>query len=333
MILNPPSEEQKIIIENIKNCNIIVDAVAGSGKTTTNLHIAKEFPESKILLLTYNKDLKIDSRKKASLLNLKNIEVHSFHSFCVKHYDKKSFDDNGIIKIIEEDIDNLLSINFDIILIDEIQDINILYYELICKICKDNTTDFKMAILGDIHQCINHWNNSDHRYIENAEELFCFNEYDWKKCSLSISYRLTNETSSFINNCMLKENRIQTIKSNKPVKYLVCDTFNKNIMITQVENYLEQGYLYEDIFILAPSVKSSQNIKPVQILANTLTNKKIPMVRRGEGRGEGAVANITDSNRTYAVSSGFICCVCLFNSVSMIWMKILTEPLKKETER
>lgn len=277
MILHPASEEQQKIVDSISESNIVVDAVAGSGKTTTNLHIAKKYPDKNILLLTYNKDLKLDSRKKVSELNISNIEVHSFHSFCVKTYDSKAFDDNGIIKITDKDVEPKKLFSYDIILIDEIQDINSLYYELICKIAKDNDCDFKLAILGDIFQCINHWNHSDHRYIQKAEELFCFNEYDWKQCNLSTSYRLTNEISNFINNCLLDEERIHTLKSDKIVNYLICDTFKKNILLNHVLDYLEQGYLYEDIFILAPSIKSSQKMKPVQILANALSDQDIPI--------------------------------------------------------
>ena len=277
MTLHPASEEQQIIVDSIKESNIVVDAVAGSGKTTTNLHIALNYPGKNILLLTYNKDLKLDSRKRVSDLKIRNMEVHSFHSFCVKTYDSKAFDDNGIIQITEKDIEPKKLFSYDILLIDEIQDINSLYYELICKIAKDNGCDFKLAILGDIFQCINHWNHSDHRYIQKAEELFCFNDYDWKQCSLSTSYRLTNEISEFINYCLLGETRIQTLKSNKVVNYLICDTFKRNILLNHVLDYLEQGYLYEDIFILAPSIKSSQKMKPVQILANSLSQKEIPI--------------------------------------------------------
>ena len=49
--LNVPSNEQLIIIKQIKDTNILVDAVAGSGKTTTVLHIARTYNEKKILLL------------------------------------------------------------------------------------------------------------------------------------------------------------------------------------------------------------------------------------------------------------------------------------------
>ena len=61
------SDEQLSVIEGLsQNNNIIVDSVAGSGKTTCNLHIAKSFPLLNILLLTYNAKLKLETREKVS---------------------------------------------------------------------------------------------------------------------------------------------------------------------------------------------------------------------------------------------------------------------------
>jgi superfamily II DNA or RNA helicase len=57
-ILFTPSSEQQLIIDAIKRGeNVSVNAVAGSGKTTTILGIAKQIPEKKILQITYNLSL------------------------------------------------------------------------------------------------------------------------------------------------------------------------------------------------------------------------------------------------------------------------------------
>ena len=50
-------------IECIGSSNVIVDAVAGSGKTTCNLHIAKKYSNLNILLVTYNKKLRLDTKQ------------------------------------------------------------------------------------------------------------------------------------------------------------------------------------------------------------------------------------------------------------------------------
>jgi superfamily I DNA/RNA helicase len=134
---------------------VVIDSVAGSGKTTCNLHIANHFNDMHILLLTYNSKLKIETRERVNKLNIKNIEIHSYHSFCVKYYDHKCFTDSIINKIINKKNNPLREFNYDLLVLDEAQDISSLYYELICKIYKDNNNpSAKICIFGDKNQSI-----------------------------------------------------------------------------------------------------------------------------------------------------------------------------------
>ena len=282
MNLHKPSFEQTQIINKLETNNIVVDAVAGSGKTTTNLHIAKQYSNKSILLLTYNKDLKLDSRKKALFYNLTNLETHSFHSFCVKYYYKKSFDDNGIIRVVnEKKKEKLYPIHFfdyDIIIIDEVQDLNKLYYQLICKIIKDNDKTAHLCILGDRHQCINRWNDSDWRFLKYTETLFNFNDYKWENLRLSTTFRLSIENVNFVNNCLLHSDRMLSNKRGVRPEYIICDSFNNSILATKIYDFLGKGYIYDDFFILAPSVKSGAKIDPpIRQLANTLSKNSIPI--------------------------------------------------------
>jgi superfamily I DNA/RNA helicase len=146
-------EQYNIIQQLLLNNNVVVDSVAGSGKTTCNLHIAKHFNNKNILLLTYNSKLKLETREKAKKLEIHNIEVHSYHSFCVKYYDNECFTDTIINNIIKNKKNPLKSFKFDLIVPDEAQDITSLYYELICKIYKDNkNTNTNICIFGDKKQ-------------------------------------------------------------------------------------------------------------------------------------------------------------------------------------
>ena len=251
------SEQNEIIQQLRQNNNIVVDSVAGSGKTTCNLHIAKHFSDMNILLLTYNSKLKIETREKAKKLGIFNIEVHSYHSFCVKYYDQGCFRDEPIKKMIKKKKNPLKKIYFDIIVPDEAQDITSLYYELICKIYKDNENkNAKICIFGDKNQCIFDFNKADQRFIEYASDLFNFNSKDWVKCNLSVSFRITYEMSLFINKCMINKERIQSNKiSNHKPRYIICDTFGEK-PFEEVKYYLSLGYKPDDIFILAPSLKS-----------------------------------------------------------------------------
>ena len=70
--LPEPSLEQSEIIKAIRKYNVLVDSVAGAGKTTTVCLIGKNQPSKKILLLTYNKRLKHETHvrvKKNSITN------------------------------------------------------------------------------------------------------------------------------------------------------------------------------------------------------------------------------------------------------------------------
>ena len=90
------TQEQTDIILLLQKYNVIVDSVAGSGKTTTNLHIAKYFENLNILLLTYNAKLKKETRERVLDNDINNLEVHSYHSYCYKYYDNRTVTDKGI---------------------------------------------------------------------------------------------------------------------------------------------------------------------------------------------------------------------------------------------
>ena len=264
------TEQNNIIQQLLLNNNVVVDSVAGSGKTTSNLHIAKYFNNHNILLLTYNSKLKLETRGKARKIGISNLEVHSYHSFCVKYYDNQCFTDSVIAKIIKNKNKQLEKFTFDLIVLDEAQDITSLYYELICKIYKDNENiNTKICIFGDKKQSIFDFNNADQRFIEYATELFNFNSYNWAICSLSVSFRITYEMSLFINKCLLKEERIisNKIKNNKP-RYIICNCFDTLRTFGEIRYYFELGYKPNEIAILAPSVKGIKN--PVRLLENKI---------------------------------------------------------------
>lgn len=275
------SLEQNNIIQQLStNNNVVVDSVAGSGKTTCNLHIAKHFNNMNILLLTYNAKLKLETRSKTIKLSIGNIEVHSYHSFCVKYYDNQCFNDTKIIELINKNTEPVKHFNFDLIVLDEAQDITKLYYELICKIYNNNTNiNTKICIFGDKKQSIFSFNGADERYIEYAEELFRFNTYNWITCHLPVSFRITYEMSLFINNCLLKEEYIisNKITNNKP-RYIICDCFGDDMLekssrtYEEVEYYFNLGYKPNDIFILAPSVKGGGS--PIRRLENKIKLKR-----------------------------------------------------------
>lgn len=280
-MLDKPSDEQLEIIKHIPTCNVIVDAVAGSGKTTTIMHIGKEYPNKKILVLTYNAKLKLESRDKIQDLGLKNMEIHNYHSFCVKYYDSRTHTDGKMCNLLFASHPTIKEFNYDYIIVDEIQDMTYLYYELVVKILHENKKKPNICLFGDQKQCIFMFKDSDPRFLTMGKQLYSFNDLEWKNLKLSTTFRLTNQMSQFINRCVLKSNRLHSIKNGEKVKYVVCDIFGdsfvdkrKSIPYKEVKEYIQQ-YDYSDIFILAPSVKNEKS--PVRMLANLLTDDGIPL--------------------------------------------------------
>lgn len=63
-----------------------INAVAGSGKTTTIIEYAKARPQnSRILYLAFNKSVKLEAEKKFKVHELPNVKVETAHSLAYKH--------------------------------------------------------------------------------------------------------------------------------------------------------------------------------------------------------------------------------------------------------
>jgi len=78
------TKEQYDIINSTGN--IKINAVAGSGKTTTIIEYAKARPkESRILYLAFNKSVKLEAARKFTDKGLYNVKVETAHSLAYKH--------------------------------------------------------------------------------------------------------------------------------------------------------------------------------------------------------------------------------------------------------
>jgi F-box protein, helicase, 18 len=83
------TKEQYEIINSTGN--IKINAVAGSGKTTTIIEYAKARPQSsKILYLVFNKSAKIDAKKKFAEQGLYNVVIETAHSLAYRYIVSRS---------------------------------------------------------------------------------------------------------------------------------------------------------------------------------------------------------------------------------------------------
>lgn len=273
-MLPTPSKEQRSIVNAIKTKNVKVNAVAGSGKTTTICMMAKEIKEN-FLLLTYNKRLKSETKYRVAQNGLQNIHVHNYHSFCFNKYLVHGTTDQMIVDTLEKykpgNKCSLIEFNYHTIVIDEAQDLTPLYVKLIKLIISHNVRRPKMCIIGDARQTIYGFNGADSRFLEHSDAIFNINNKPWIELTLSTSYRLSISMANFLNNCILHDDIIVGNSKKKGFKprYLFCNSFSNAIVKELLNFYIAKGYQYKDIFVLAPSIQS--DLSPIKTFANTLS--------------------------------------------------------------
>jgi hypothetical protein len=276
----PSNEQQKIIDFMIDGKNVVVDACAGSGKSTTILSLAKQMSNKRILQITYNSALRKEIRDKVREYGLKNITIHTYHSLGVNYYSPTCHNDMEMRRVIFENLPVLKEILlFDILVIDEAQDMSLLYYRMIRKFIKDSNYKFQIMILGDYMQGLYEFKGADIRYLTFAKQIWenhpQLSSPIFEECQLKVSYRITNEMASFINEAMLGENRIFASKKGVPVKYIRVDKrVTKIMIINAIRSILHKGDKPGDIFILSSSVKVNNYL--IREIENLLVLEGIP---------------------------------------------------------
>lgn len=273
--LPPPSEEQKAIIDCIIDGNhVITEAVAGAGKTTCVLGLAAACaPGKRILQITYNSQLKAEVRERAKKAGFgKVVEVHSFHSLCVRYYDKDAHTDEKIRAIVDLGASPCVPLpHFDIVVIDETQDVTMLYFRVVAKVLEDMGEPHPtILILGDRFQGIYQFKDADTRFLTLAQHIW--HPFRFEMRTLQRSYRVTDQIAWFVNDVMVGRPLICTDKKGTPVIYIRENPFNVHHTILYELDAI--GAKPQDIFVLVPSVKS-QNA-PFRKLENALVRKGIP---------------------------------------------------------
>lgn len=289
------TEEQVTILETLKSGNKYtrVIAVAGSGKTTTSLFLAESMPDHEFTLLTYNKFLADETAKKIKKCELKNIKVSTFHSYAGRLFGKVIFDDQSLIECLDETKDEEIDdcdVDIDIIgdccdttnvshvfIFDEFQDMTIPLFRL-CKLIMVQNNDAQFMIFGDPRQCIYAYNGADARYLTKFEDILGVEVVD---CKLSVSYRVSNSVSQFINNVCYGKTVISGNETGQKPYYQLCNS--KELMaewvIDRIKFLVLNGVSPDKIFIIAASAKhkgrskkegESINDSPIVKIANKL---------------------------------------------------------------
>ena len=285
-LLQPASAEQAAVVRAFVSgsCNTAVNAVAGSGKTTCILHAALALrdaaPGARVLVLTYNARLKLETRRKVQQLGLESsVEVHSFHAFGVRHYSRNCHTDTELLRVVDLDITPLRRFSFDRIVVDEAQDLTPLFYRLVCKAMRDNARaqPCPVLLLGDARQNVYSFKYADARYLTLAPDAFAgvVPPLQWRSLALNTTFRLSGNMVAFANAHVLHRPHFSTPNAaGDKVHYYrgsafdIADLVAEKLMLSLSRNELQPA----DIFVLSPSIRAGKaaNPTPYNLVENAL---------------------------------------------------------------
>jgi hypothetical protein len=275
------SDEQFVAIQHIiDGHNVVLDAVAGSGKSTTILSMAKMLLNKRVLQIAYNAMLRKEVEAKIKSLDIANVTVHTFHSLAVCFYLESAHTDSGIRKIVYEKMSPKREIPvFDIIVLDESQDMSILYYQFMAKFACDMGEKFQIFVLGDYMQGLYEFKGAEIRSLTFADIIWRdhpgLSSNTFCKCTLNTSYRITYTMAAFVNEVLLGQVRLEACKTGEPVVYIRNSRRNLEIVVlSQIHALLNSGESPGDIFVLGASVKGVNS--HIRKMENALVERGIP---------------------------------------------------------
>ncbi|KIR03732.1 hypothetical protein P261_02547 [Lachnospiraceae bacterium TWA4] len=189
-------EQQAFINKSLEGKNLLVDACIGSGKTTAIQHLCNTFPKSKkILYLTYNRLLKIDAKKK---IKSKNIVVTNYHGFAYDILSKLGIS-SGVSDLIQSFLkEKPLIDSYDVLIIDEYQDIELELASML-ELIKESNSKMQIIAVGDMKQKI-----YDKTTLDVEKFIECFLD-SYERLEFTKCFRLSTELASKLGRIWGKE--------------------------------------------------------------------------------------------------------------------------------
>ena len=165
------------------------------------------------------------------------------------------------------------------IVLDECQDMTLLYFQLMTKFIKDLNTNIQLLILGDYMQGLYDFKGADIRFLTLADKVWDGLTYltqpGFQKRTMKMSFRITNQMRSFVNDVMLGEDRMNACRDGNVVTYIRNSRSNiSKVVYAEILKLIENGVNPSEIFVLGGSIKGANS--NIRRLENTLVEKNIP---------------------------------------------------------
>lgn len=251
----------------------VITACCGSGKT--RLLLAAALLQKKSLILSFNRGLADETRDKAEDLSF-DITVSNIHQFATDVF-KRCVPDNRTLKdclSANIECDEKLLRGYDLVCVDEIQDVYDVQIDFIHFILQHNPTAH-VLLVGDAAQTVYSF-----LYDRGVEESL-YGQYEklgppdfhWTRVTLNETYRLNPETCAFVNQ-FFRAHDDAPLVSAKPsdgIRPTVHIGDNYDI-VTLIDSVLND-YTPSEVMILCNSVRGSAS----SIIEAHLVHHDVPM--------------------------------------------------------
>lgn len=301
--------QQACIQSHVSGNNLLIEAVAGSGKTTTIMGMFQAAPERHTVSLTYSRALADESRQKLKRMNHPNARnlmlktIHSYISYLYAGPGQVLGDDYNLF------LKTIISTNrkpntqrtlVDVLIVDEMQDFCQLYFEMLIKVILDITATQgkcpQLCFVGDRFQCIYDFfhgdEQADSRYLTAAQMLYgSLSPSPWKVHMLQETFRLNDNHARFLNNNVLMRDHFRSNKHGPKVTYLRGDPYRlmeflrssagRRAVPIQLDPDAPPAspdhYTWDEVMVLAQSVKLSSKMagkrdNPIAAFVNAVSH-------------------------------------------------------------
>ncbi|KAI8961494.1 P-loop containing nucleoside triphosphate hydrolase protein [Daldinia sp. FL1419] len=252
-----PSPAQQKVVDLSRTQNVVVCACPGAGKTATaEAIVAANFDQS-VAVVTYSKRLQLETAGRFE--NYPTADVFTFHGMASRLFSTVVFND-----IVLHNLRKVGTVPawtgdpYDIIVLDEFQDCTDDLFWLTCAFLSSITNRAggrapRVVILGDGRQAIYGFRGADSRYLALSPELFSsLSPYSWNTVTLSNSFRLSHQTSTFVNEYVhaelfdvnsLAKFLMPLIKKYGPERTAILAPFvRRNEVLSKLTNRLSKTY-------------------------------------------------------------------------------------------
>ena len=250
--------EQAAVVECVRaGLDGIVEAVAGSGKSTTILACLQVLSRP-ATVLTYNKSLQVGFAKKVQTPH----EVLTFHALAGRVFGYVIRDDSSLLHALDNDTPKGDLRIPNTIFIDEAQDMKAIFARLLALLVKPTT---QICLLGDAEQLVNDFSrdfSALEDFTESPERYLRGRSF--VRLTLSISFRLPPSVANVVNR-LGGSGRI--VGGGCADGEVVIATVDPDEYTSGLLHAIEDAAVEGDVFILAARKKRNRQLRQ---LANAL---------------------------------------------------------------